>query len=144
GQAAAGQTDLNAALRGYALGARGAGLALLISDLFSPAGYREGLTQLQGRGYEVGLLHLLSPDELDPPLAGDLRLVDAETGAGQDVSLDGALRARYRRRVAAWRDEMAGHCRKRDVHFIPVDTAKQWDELVLHDLRRRGLIRQAG
>jgi uncharacterized protein (DUF58 family) len=136
-----GMTALDAALRNYALAARRPGLAFLLSDLFSRAGYRDGLSQLQGRGYEVSVLHLLAPEEIDPPLAGDLRLIDAETGDGQDVTLDGGLRDLYRRRVAAWRDEIEAHCLKRRVNYVPVTTDLAWDELVLYHLRRRGLIK---
>jgi len=141
GLQAEGTTKLDAALRAYALGAKRPGLAFVISDLFSPTGYRDGLSRLQGRGYEVSVLHLLSPDEIDPPLAGDLRLVDVETGDSQDVTLDGGLRELYRKRVAAWRDEIERHCLKRRVNYIPVTTDLAWDELVLHHLRRRGLIK---
>ena len=34
-------------------------------------------------GSELAVLHVLTPDELDPPLEGDLRLVDPETGCGR-------------------------------------------------------------
>lgn len=141
GRQPAGETVLDAALRQYALTARRPGLLLLISDLFSPAGYQAGLAGLQGRGYEVAVLHLLAPEELDPPLAGDLRLVDIETGAAQDVTLDGGLRDLYRRRVQTWRDEIEAHCLKRRITYVPVSTAVPWDELVLYQLRQRGLIR---
>jgi uncharacterized protein (DUF58 family) len=140
-QEGSGQTDLNAALRDYAAAAGRPGLAFLLSDLFSPAGYREGLAALQGRGYEVSLLHLLAPDELDPPLAGDLRLVDVETGAGQDVTLDGSLRELYRRRVAAWREEIEAYALGRGIHYVPVVTDSAWERLVLFQLRRQGLIK---
>jgi len=136
-----GATDLDATIRAYALAAKRPGLAFVISDLFSPSGYRDGLAQLQARGYEVTLLHLLSPDEIDPPLAGDLRLIDAETGDPQEVTLDGGLRDLYRKRVAAWRDEIEAYCLKRRVNYIPVTTDTAWDELVLYHLRRRGLIK---
>lgn len=140
-QTTEGTTELNAALRTYALAARRPGLAFLISDLFAPDGYQDGLAQFQGRGYEVTLLHLLAPEELDPPLAGDLRLIDSETGAPQDITLDGGLRDRYRRRVLEWRDEIEAYCLKRRLNYVPVSTATAWDDLVLHQLRRRGLIK---
>jgi uncharacterized protein (DUF58 family) len=136
-----GATNLDAALRNYALGTRRAGLLFLVSDLLSPAGYRAGLGQLQGRGYEVAVLHLLAPDELDPPLAGDLRLIDSETGAPQDVTLDGSLRELYRRRVSAWREEIEAYCLKRNIHYVPVTTSLPWDELVLFHLRQRRLVK---
>ena len=136
-----GATNLDAALRSYALGTRRAGLLFLISDMFSPAGHRAGLSLLQGRGHEVAVLHLLAPDELDPPLAGDLRLIDAETGTPQDVTLDGSLRELYRRRVAAWRDEIEAYCLKRRIHYVPVTTSVPWDEVVLFNLRQRGMVK---
>jgi uncharacterized protein (DUF58 family) len=136
-----GDTDLNAGLRDFALSAGRPGLAFVLTDMFSPAGYREGLSTLQGRGYEVSLIHLLSPDEIEPPLAGDLRLVDVETGAGQEVTLDGSLRELYKRRVSAWRDDIEAHCLKRGIHYVPVVTDTAWERLVLFQLRRRGLIK---
>jgi len=58
------------------------------------------IDQLQSRGYESHLDSLALPDEVEPPLAGDLRLVDVETNQVQEVSLDGGLRDLYRRRLA--------------------------------------------
>lgn len=136
-----GLTELDSQLRTYALKARRPGLAFVISDLFSASGYRDGLSALQGRGYEVTVLHLLTPDELDPPLAGDLRLIDCETGAPQDVTLDGSLRDLYRKRVQAWQGEIETYCLKRGIHYVPVTTDLAWDELVLYQLRQRGLIK---
>lgn len=138
---AGGATELDATLKTYALEVKRPGLAFVISDLFSPSGYRDGLASLQGRGYEVTVLHLLSPDELDPPLAGDLSLIDSETGAPQEVTLDGGLRALYHRRILAWQDAIEAYCLNRGMHYVPVVTSTAWDELVLYQLRRRGLIK---
>src|SRR5262249_23667162 len=78
-QSALGETDLNAALKDYALRGGRPGLAILISDMFSPNGYRDGLSAIQSRGHEISILHLLAPDEIEPELAGDVRLIDSET-----------------------------------------------------------------
>ena len=95
-------TDLNASLSEYSIPPRRAGLVILISDLFAADGYESGLRQLLSRGHEAALIHVLSPDEVDPPLAGDLQLVDIETDFEQDVSIDGGLRNLYRARVHEW------------------------------------------
>ena len=120
---------------------RACGLGFLLTDLFSPAGYQPGLNALQSQGYEVSLLHLLAPEEVDPPLAGDLRLIDSETGDPQDVSIDGSLRDLYKRRVQGWRDEIEAHCLKRGVNYVPVTTSTKWDEVVLYQMRRMGLVK---
>jgi uncharacterized protein (DUF58 family) len=138
---AEGVTNLNGTLRVYAISGGRPGLVVLISDLFSPSGYGEGLTALAARGHEVAVIHVLAPDEMEPPLAGDLRLLDVETGEPQEVTIDGGMRALYRRRLAAWRDDIRATCRARDIHYVPVETDTPFDRVVLYDLRRSGLVR---
>jgi uncharacterized protein (DUF58 family) len=137
----AGSTDLNSALRSYAHGARRPGLAILISDMFTPGGYTEGLTWLQSQGYEIVLVHILSPEEADPPLAGDLHLVDVETGATQEVSLDGGVRELYRRRLRAWQDEMRAFCARRSIRSLSFTTAVPWEKVILYDLRKTAVVK---
>ncbi len=141
GLEAAGATDLNGSLRAYAVAGGRPGLAVLISDLLSPAGYLEGLSALAARGHEVAVIHVLAPDEVEPPLAGDLRLLDVETGAVEEVTVDGGTRALYRSRLAAWREEIGAACRARDVRYVPVETGTPFERVVLYDLRRVGLLR---
>jgi uncharacterized protein (DUF58 family) len=136
----AGITDLNLALRHYAQSAGRPGLALVISDLFSPGGYRDGLTALRARGNELAVIHTLAPDELDPPIAGDLRLIDVETGTPQDVTLDAGLRDIYRRRVNEWQHEVAAFCRTRGAHYVGALTDAPPEETILRGMRRAGVV----
>ncbi len=136
-----GLIDLNAALRDYALRAGRPGLVLLVSDMFSPSGYLDGLNTLLSKGNEVGIIHVLSPDEVEPPLAGDLRLIDVETGAAQEVTIDGGMRQLYVERVQAWRDGIRAECVKRGVHYLPVTTDTAWEKVILYDLRKLGVVK---
>lgn len=140
-QQAAGITNLDAAMRRYLVKPRRPGLVILISDLLSPTGYQAALKMLQQRGHEVAIVHIMSPDEVDPPLAGDLKLIDVETGTAQEVSLDSGLRHAYRERVQAWRTEAQAFCRARSVRYLAVETDRAWDEVVLYDMRKAGLIK---
>ncbi|MCA9972235.1 MAG: DUF58 domain-containing protein [Anaerolineales bacterium] len=138
---AGGITDLNQSLRNYALRGRRPGLLFLLSDLLSPTGYQDGLNALLARGYEVGLLHLLSADEVDPPLGGDLKLVDVETGADAEITLDPSTLELYRQRLQAWQAEIAAFCAGRHVHYIPVTTDLPWEKLVMQTLRVKGVLK---
>lgn len=140
-QSPAGETDLNRSLRDYALAPRRPGVAFVISDLLATGGFAPGLAQLQQRGYEVSLVHLLAPDEIDPPLAGDLRLIDVETGHAQEVSLDGGLRSLYRQRLQAWQAEIAAGCRKRGIRYLKLSTVTPWDKVVLQEMRLAGVVK---
>jgi uncharacterized protein (DUF58 family) len=138
---AAGITDLNLSLRNYALRGRRPGLLFLLSDLLAPGGYKEGLNALQARGYEAGLIHLLSADEVDPPLGGDLKLVDVETGQDAEITLDPSTLGLYRQRLQAWQAEIAAYCSQRGVHYIPVTTTMPWEKLVMQTLRVKGVVK---
>ncbi|RLC73182.1 MAG: DUF58 domain-containing protein [Chloroflexi bacterium] len=133
-------TDLRTALRGYATTATHPGPLLLISDLLDD-GWRDGLNALAIRGFEVTVLHLLSPDETDPPLAGDLKLLDVETGEPVEITADYDLLARYRQGLAGWQDELRAFCGGRGMNYVTVTTDVPFEELILSFLRRRGVLR---
>ncbi|MCA0456283.1 MAG: DUF58 domain-containing protein [Chloroflexi bacterium] len=141
GLQAHGVTDLNVALKSYAQRGGRPGLCFVISDLMSPNGFQEGVNALLGKGYEVGLIQVLSPDEVTPPIVGDLRLVDVETGRAQEVSLDGGMRDLYLKRFNEWRDGIQADCVKRGVHFVTVETSEAWERVILQSLRRLGAVK---
>lgn len=136
-----GQTEISRSIRDYSRAANRPGLAFLISDLFSSDSYQDGLNQLQGRGYEVTVIHLLAPEEYDPQLAGDLRLVDVETGSMEDVSIDVGMRSLYQRRLESWLQEISTTCQKRGIHYLGVNTVQSWEGVVLQEMRKVGVVR---
>jgi len=134
-----GATNLAAALERYARQAGRPGPLILLSDLLDP-GWQAGLRALQVRPFEITVLHILAPEELDPPLEGDLRLVDVETGQAVEVTADPDLLARYRQSLHAWRDEIRRFCGRRGIAYVPLDTTVPFEELVFALLQRRGVV----
>ena len=137
----AGQTDLNKSIQQYSIKPRRAGLVILISDLLTATGFESGMRTMLGRGSEAVLIHALSPDELEPPLAGDLQLVDMETNQVQDVSLDGGLRRQYRARMQTWIQSTQDDCRKQNIRYLNLITDKPWDQALLLEMRRVGVVK---
>ena len=129
--------SLNNWWKRYALDAR-PGLCIVISDLFDSDGYADGLNALGSSRLDVNVLHTLSPEEIDPEIAGDLRLRDIESAATQDVSLDDAALSQYRQRLTAWTGEIAEFCHRRGGKYHVVDTSESLEKIVLRDLRRDG------
>ncbi len=137
-----GITDLNAALADYAIRARRPGLTLVVSDMFSlDGGYLDGLNALLSRGHEVAFVHVLAPEEVQPPVVGDLSLVDVETELQQEVTVDGAMLGIYQQRLSAWRNEIREECLRRGAHYFPLETDTPWERLILSDMRRVGLVK---
>jgi len=138
-QPAAGPTDLVAACRHALAQVTGRGVIVLVSDLLDP-GAERALRDLAGTGSEIIVLHVLAPDEIAPTLEGDLRLVDAETGATVNVTLDLAARERYTERVEAWRSELATLAAKRRIAYVPLTSDVALADLVFAELRRRRVV----
>ena len=134
-----GPTDLAAACRHYAAQMTQRGPLILISDLFDENAER-AISELAGTRCEVAVLHTLSSDELDPPLEGDLRLVDRETGDGVNVTADLYTLDAYRARLDAWQARLDEVSAKRRVAYLPTPTTMPLADLVFAELRRRQVV----
>ena len=98
--------------------------------------------ELAATGSELIVLHALSPDELDPQLEGDLKLVDSETG--ERDRRDGGPRRRStttRRGSPPGRTALADLATKRRASYVPiVHRHATLNDLVFAELRRRRVV----
>jgi len=134
-----GPTDLLAAARHAGAQLSGRGVVVLISDLLDPAADKV-IRELAATGSELIVLHVLSPEELEPELEGDMRLVDVESGDGLDVTVDLATVDDYRARLAAWQEAFADLAARRGASYVPLATDVPLADLVFAELRRRRVI----
>ena len=130
-----GGTSLNESLATYALRAREAGLAVLVSDLLDPGGYERGLKALLERRFDVHVIHLLAAEEMSPTFGGDLRLLDLETGEERDLTLDGDALRGYRQRLHDFLERAEGFCRANEISYHRVVTATPVEEFMLRQLK---------
>ena len=134
-----GPTDLAAACRHYAAQITQRGPLILLSDLFDENAER-AISELAGTRCDVAVLHTLSADELDPPLEGDLRLVDRETGNGVNITADLVTLDAYRARLTSWQARLDEVSAKRRVAYLPTPTTMPLADLVFAELRRRNVV----
>jgi hypothetical protein len=104
-------------------------------------GWLDGLRDLSGRGFEISLVHILAPDEIEPPLEGDLKLLDLEGGAAVEITADYDLLIRYRQNLSTWQAGLKEFCLKRGMHYVPLVTTLPLDQLLFAWMRQRGLLR---
>jgi hypothetical protein len=133
---ARGPANLNEALRRGAIEARHAGVAVLLSDFLDPAGYEAGLNALVGRGFQVNAIQILAPEEFAPPAYGDLRLVDSETGAAQEVTFGKFRLKAYQQTVRNFCQRLREYCQGRGVNFFSVISDIPLEQLLLKQLRQ--------
>jgi uncharacterized protein (DUF58 family) len=134
-----GPTDLVAAARNAAAQLSGRGVVILVSDLLDPAADRV-IRELASTRSELIVIHVLSPQELDPPLEGDLRLVDAETSEGIDVTADLATIDAYRDRLASWKEGFASLAARREATYVDLSSEVPLNELIFAEMRRRRVL----
>jgi len=132
-------TGLAAAARDYAGRMRGTGPLILLSDLMDP-GYLDALRDLAGTRCQLSVLHVLAPEELNPEVPPDARLVDNETGQGIEVTGDDDLVGRYRSRLADWQAEISAFCARRGGAYVAVPSDVELTDLLFDVLRRRRVV----
>lgn len=142
--------DFHSAMRVLASARVGRGVLVLISDMMLREGYLPGLNfiaggEAGGGGFDAYLVQVLSPTELEPgkgdrALVGDLRLIDAETGAGAEVTVSAALLKRYKQRLHAYLSGLERACRAREITHLLVPSDADVSDVVLGQLRRRGML----
>ncbi len=138
-EAAGGPTDLLAASRHAGAQLHGRGVVVLVSDLLDPSADKV-IRELAATGSELIILHVLSPDELDPPLEGDLRLIDSETGQQVDITADLATIDAYRARLTDWKAGFADLAAKRRASYVDLSSDVNLADLMFAELRRRRVL----
>jgi uncharacterized protein (DUF58 family) len=128
-------------VKNFCLRNSGKGILVLISDLMDKEGYEKALRFLVTQQMDVYLLHVLSPEELNPEIKGDLRLIDCEDSDVAEVTVSRPLLDKYKRTLAAFVDGAREFCTRRGMSYLMVSTETPVDTLVSSYLRKRGLVR---
>ena len=138
---ASGASDLTAAVKSFAIKHAGKGVVVLISDFLDKRGYEPALRYLLARNMDIYVIHVLSQEEVEPELVGDLRLVDAEDDDEAEISMSAPLLARYKANLNAFVGGMKEWCTQRGITYIFTTNHNPFDKLILNYLRERGLVR---
>lgn len=136
-----GDTDLAAALRGFVAQHKRRGLAVLLSDLYDPAGFEQGINVLRYNRFEPFVIHVVDRADAAPDLSGDVVLYDCETGDERDVTVTAGVLERYRREYDRYLEQVERFCATHQVPYVRADVEVPFDQLMMRVLRRGGLVR---
>jgi uncharacterized protein (DUF58 family) len=132
---------LSEGIKNFCVRNTGKGIVILLSDLMDKQGYAEGLKYLLSRQMDVYVIQILSAEELDPPITGDLKLVDSEDQDIAEISAGPALLKRYKKTLAAFVDGAREFCNRRGMNYLLASNQVPAEQLVTSYLRQRGLVR---
>ena len=137
-----GQTvSLAEGVKNFSLRNTGKGILLLITDLMDKHGYESALRYLVSQQMDVYLIHVLSVEEIDPDIQGDLKLVDCEDAATAEITASAPLIARYKRTLNSFVESARSFCTRRGINYLLVRNDLPVEQLVSSYLRQHGLVK---
>ena len=136
-----GQTDLRSALKTFVAQHKRRGLVVLISDLYDPAGFEQGINVLRYNKFDPFVLHVTDKRERKPDLFGDVLLYDCETGDEREVTVTKGILDKFAKVHEEYLHEVERFCSTRQVPYLPADVGVPFDELILRVFRRGGFLR---
>jgi len=137
----AGPSDLRQALRTFSLKSSGKGIVVLLSDLMDKGGYEDALRYLVARQLDIYVIQVLSQEEIEPEIVGDLKLVDVEDDDVAEITVSGPLLKRYKQNLAAYRAALHEFCTRRGIMYLFTSNQVPFERLIFSFLRQRGLLK---
>jgi uncharacterized protein (DUF58 family) len=136
-----GQTDLGDAMKTFVAQHKRKGLAVVISDLYDPAGFERGINVLRYNKFDPFVVHVADPKEEKPKLAGDVLVYDCETGEEREVTVTAKVLEKFSQAYREYLLEVERFCATHQVPYIRADVSTAFDELILRVFRRGGFLR---
>jgi len=129
-------TNIGSVIRRYQRSTVKSGIVFLISDFLDERNFRLELKLLSQRGFDLNLIQVLTSEELEPTLRGDLALVDSENGAVRDVSLSERLLASYRHALGEYTKSLETFCRGAGIGYTITRVDVSFEDVLLRELVR--------
>lgn len=131
-----GETDLEASVQSFTSLFPRPGLAVLVSDLFDPQGWRAGLEELRRKKYQLLVIHILDKSEMSPEPSGDVALLDVESGRERGLFLDREMARAFHQELQGYFEEISSFCLSRQIDYLRTTTATPFEDFVLQTLRQ--------
>lgn len=115
------------------------GLTVLFSDFFDE-GLPRALLPHRFRRHNLALVQVLCPDELEPTLDGDLKLIDAEEAGVTEITVGPRELGAYADRLAAHRDSLRRFALRHSASMLTLPSNAELEQVVWDHLLRATLV----
>jgi uncharacterized protein (DUF58 family) len=133
-------TDLARVVKSFVHRSQRRGLAVVLSDLFDPNGFQNGLDLLRHHRYEPHVVQVYDRQDAAPELKGDLELFDVETETIRKVTITERNLRQYRRIFAEFLESVGQYCNTHGIGGTRSSTDVPFDELLLRMMRAAGAL----
>jgi uncharacterized protein (DUF58 family) len=116
-----GRTDFSTSMRKLASLRLRPGVVAVVSDFFDPGGIEAVVEGLRHLRHKLLLIQLVRPSDVEPAVEGDVRLLDCETGTGEDISVTPTVLAGYRRAYDEFQNALGTFAQSRGAGLLRLD-----------------------
>ncbi len=135
-----GRTDLRGATRGHVSRVRRPGLVVILSDFYGLEHAQAAIDELRFFKHQIYVIQVAAPWELDPPIRGELRLVDAESSEHEDLTVTDGMLRRYREAFTGFSAGLRRYSMRHSIGYSLARSDTAFDEFVVQVLQRGGLV----
>jgi len=135
-----GKTSIDEAVEGFLRLTEESGLVIIISDLLLEGGYEEGLARLLHRGDDLVAIQILSPEEMEPEVSGQLRLEGVESNRSLEVNTDRGAVEDYVRNFRRYQEDLNQFFSSRGVPYLVTETDFPLHRLINERMRAEGIL----
>jgi uncharacterized protein (DUF58 family) len=116
-------------------------LSIIITDTMEPlSGLEAAIKRMGALKQDFWLLQILAREEADPLYSGDIRLIDSESKASVNVSMNTAIAAGYKKRLEEHGRQLETICRKYGGRFVSITDDTDIQTVLLRILPGKGML----
>lgn len=119
---------------------RGDGAAIIISDLLTDSDYKGMIDYLLYYNQQIILVHILSPQEINPEFNGRIRLIDCEDNDYRDLDMSPRTLELYRKTLESYNAEIASFCAKRGVYLMQISSEESLESVLIGKGYKLGIV----
>ena len=112
------------------------GMTVVVSDLFDESGFQTGLDQLRYRRYDGHVVQLHDRKEVEPPMLGDVEMIDIETQSDRKVTVTEKNIRQYKRLFMEHQTSVREYCRNYGMGCTQTPAHVPFDDLVMNMMMR--------
>ncbi len=136
-----GDGNVSSYIRNFLLETRLSGVAVLISDFLFDEGYDEILKLLGASRFQTNAVHILSEEELNPTLSGDIKIVDVEQGDKLDLTLNRRTLRTYEKKLNSFLCSVKELCRRRNITYLFTGNTPDIEDFLLKECRKCRIVK---
>lgn len=135
-----GTTDVNSSILRKDFKSKG--VSIILSDFFTDNGISEAVKYLAYKKQEVVLIHILSPEELEPEYYGQVKLIDSESREEKNIILNSSIMKAYKKQLNLFKNNLKDTAARYGAVYIEVSSSETVEKVILEKFIKRGIVAQ--